>query len=142
MKKAEKGLTEMEQTVMRILWETGRDMTNMEIAGYLEEDKVSAASVAQVMKRLLAKGVVAVREHILVSNVYARTFYPCITREQFVMEELVRLRESAFLDKRKGVLGLVAGLLDTEDGKALKEEELDELDAFLERKRRELKKER
>lgn len=83
MRKPDKGLTPMEQEVMKVLWESQHELTNSEIAESMKDQKVSVASVAQTMKRLLEKGAVCVGDHVLVSNVYARTFHPCITRKEF-----------------------------------------------------------
>lgn len=90
------------------------------------------------MKILLAKGFVVVKNYVLINKVYARTFSPCITREQFVMEELERICESTFFDNRKGTMGLMTGLLDMKAGKSLQEKDLEELRLFLDRKRAEL----
>lgn len=142
MKKAVKGLTELEQEVMKVLWDNERPMTNSEIAECLKEQGISVASVAQAMKRLLAKEVVKVGEHILVSNVYARTFCPCMTRDEFVREELARLRDSAFFSRKKGIKGMVVGLLQSDSDGELDEQDLEELEKFLEARKAELKKER
>lgn len=142
MKKAVKGLTELEQEVMKVLWDNERGMTNSEIADCLKDEGISAASVAQVMKRLLAKEAVKVGEHILVSNVYARTFCPCISREEFIREELERLSSSAFFSKKKGIKGMVVGLLQSDSEGELNEEDIEELEKFLEAKKAVLKKER
>nr|WP_294526062.1 BlaI/MecI/CopY family transcriptional regulator [uncultured Blautia sp.] len=102
MRKPDKGLTPMEQEVMKVLWESQHELTNSEIAEYMKDQKVSVASVAQTMKRLLEKGAVCVGDHVLVSNVYARTFRPCMSRREFVLEELIRLRDSAYRDQATG----------------------------------------
>ena len=91
MRKPDKGLTPMEQEVMKVLWESQHELTN------------SVASVAQTMKRLLEKGAVCVGDHVLVSNVYARTFHPCITRKEFVRQELIRLCDTAYRDQIVGM---------------------------------------
>lgn len=48
----------MEQEVMKVLWESQHELTNSEIAESMKDQKVSVASVAQTMKRLLEKGAV------------------------------------------------------------------------------------
>ena len=53
MRKPDKGLTPMEQEVMKVLWESQHELTNSEIAENMKDQKVSVASVAQTMKRLL-----------------------------------------------------------------------------------------
>lgn len=67
MRKPDKGLTPMEQEVMKVLWESQHELTNSEIAESMKDQKVSVASVAQTMKRLLEKGAVCVGDHVLVS---------------------------------------------------------------------------
>lgn len=37
------------------------------------------------------------------SNVYARTFHPCITRKEFVRQELIRLCDTAYRDQIVGM---------------------------------------
>lgn len=103
MRKPDKGLTPMEQEVMKVLWESQHELTNSEIAESMKDQKVSVASVAQTMKRLLEKGAVCVGNHVLVSNVYARTFHPCITRKEFVRQELIRLCDTAYRDQIVGM---------------------------------------
>ena len=55
----------MEQEVMKVLWESQHELTNSEIAESMKDQKVSVASVAQTMKRLLEKGAVCVGDHVL-----------------------------------------------------------------------------
>ena len=47
MRKPDKGLTPMEQEVMKVLWESQHELTNSEIAESMKDQKVSVASVAQ-----------------------------------------------------------------------------------------------
>ena len=94
MRKPDKGLTPMEQEVMKVLWESQHELTNSEIAESMKD---------QTMKRLLEKGAVCVGDHVLVSNVYARTFHPCITRKEFVRQELIRLCDTAYRDQIVGM---------------------------------------
>ena len=137
MRKPDKGLTPMEQEVMKILWEQQRDMTNSEIAECMQEQKVSVASVAQTMKRLLDKGAVCVGNHVLVSNVYARTFRACMSRNTFLSQELARIRDCAYRGTREGLKGMMAALLE-DNGESLGKEDLEELELFLREKIAEL----
>ena len=91
MRKPDKGLTPMEQEVMKVLWESQHELTNSEIAESMKNQKVSVASVAQTMKRLLEKGAVCV------------TFHPCITRKEFVRQELIRLCDTAYRNQIVGM---------------------------------------
>lgn len=138
MKKAEKGLTALEQDIMKILWEKERGMTNNEIADCMKDQKISSASVAQAMKRLLNKGVVKVDEHVLVSNVYARMFSPCLTRDEYLREELGRLERTAFGGKKHGLKNLVISLIDSDDGCKLSKRDIEDLERFLKQKKTEL----
>lgn len=142
MKKAEKGLTSIEQSIMKVLWNNEKAMTNAQIAECLKSERISVASVAQAMKRLITKGAVKVEDYILVSNVYARTFLPCITREQFIKEELDRVSEAAFFNPKKGGIGLFAYLLQSDNGEVFDGEDLKELDNFLEEKKKKMRDEK
>lgn len=142
MKKSEKGLTTLEQEVMKVLWDHDKDMTNSEIAACLKEQGISIASVAQVIKRLLEKGAVIVTNHVLVSNVYARSFRPSISRDQFIAEELERLRQSAFFNRKKGVKRMFVSLLQSDDGAGLDAKDIEELERLLAAKKAQFKKDK
>lgn len=61
---------------MGVLWNHDRSLTIQEIANGIKDEKISVASVTQAIKRMVSKKAITVSDHILVSNVYARTFIP------------------------------------------------------------------
>ena len=118
-------LTDLEVKIMRVLWEHEQSLTIQEITQYMKEDGISVASVTQAIKHLTKKKAVAVSEHVLVSNVYARTFITCFTQEEFLASEVARMQRSIFGAKKLGfggVRAVMASLLEN-DGEKLGEEE-------------------
>ncbi len=130
-------LTNVELKIMGVLWEKDAPVTIQEISAALKAEKLSPASVTQAMNRLVAKGGAAVHEHVLVSNVYARTFRPCFDRETYLGAELSRLQKSVWGSGKRNVTALVAALLEDDGEEAMTEEEVEELERLIrERKRR------
>lgn len=126
-------LTELEIVIMETIWDNNRSMTIQEISDCLKERKVSVASVSQVMRRLLKKKAVVVSEHILVSNVYARTFQACISREQFVS---ARIRE---LESNMSSVGMAAAILKyASEDERVERKEIEELQKLIEEKKRKI----
>lgn len=124
-------LTELEMLIMGALWDNEKDMTIQEIAENLKEHHLSPASVTQAINRMVKKAAVEVSDHIPVSNVYARTFHPCISREAFAGAEIRRLEKKIAPKKRLSVNGLMAALLQNDTGKPVSRQELDELQALI-----------
>ncbi len=50
--KGKNRLTDLELVIMRVLWEHDGALTIQEISNFLKEEKISVASVTQVMSRL------------------------------------------------------------------------------------------
>lgn len=120
-------LTDLEISIMKVLWEHGMELTIQEIANHLSERKLSVASITQAMKHLVTKEAVVVKQHVLVSNVYARTFIPCFDREEFLAAEFKRLQKSVFGKKKINLIGIVAALLDSESDMEMSAKELKKL---------------
>ena len=72
---------------MKILWEHEDGMTIQEIVQYQEQNQLSTASTAQIVKHLLKKEAVRVNGFVPAANVYARKFVPCFSREEFAAAE-------------------------------------------------------
>lgn len=136
-------MTELELGVLKVLWDSEGSLTINEIANCMTElgNATSVGSVAQVMKKLLEKTAVKVDEHRLVSNVYARTFLPVMTREDYMGEEIRRLQSTLSVNKRVSTMGLFQSLLQNSGDGLLNEKDVDELELFLKHYRRECGKE-
>lgn len=141
MRKPTEGLTTLEEEVMKILWDNNADMTISEIATCLKEKRISQGSVAQVIKRLLDKKMVTVNEHVLVSNVYARTFTPCIKREEYIMQALMRLNVVSPKSCIKP-LSIVASLLESNLSDDLSEDDINVLETIIRNKKERLQNKR
>lgn len=124
-------LTDLEITLMKVLWEHDTNLTIQEIANSLSEKKISVASVTQAMKHLTAKKAVMVGEHVLVSNVYARTFFPCFSREEFLAAEFRRMQKSIFGAKKVNTISIIATLLNIENGVDIKQEDAKKLQEMI-----------
>lgn len=139
-KKGTERLTDLEVQVMKVLWDSERAMTNSEIAEELkEETDLSVASVAQLVKRLLQKDVLEVGEHVPVANVYARTFRPKLTREEFIAGELLHIQKATSADKKKGLRGIFAALFMVEKENGVNRQELEAIEHFIQKKKEEMK---
>ena len=139
-KKCAERLTDLEVQIMKVLWDSERAMTNSEIAEELkEETDLSLASVAQLVKRLLQKGVLEVCEHVPVANVYARTFRPKLTREEFIAGELRYIQKATSSDQKKGLKGIFAALFMVEKENGVNRQDLESFEHFIQKKKEEMK---
>lgn len=132
-------LTDLEIKIMKVLWDKERCLTIQEIADYLNEDKISVASVSQVIKHLISKKAIQVKEYVLVSNVYARTFYPCFSPDDYFVAELTRMKKSMFGRKKLDALGIIAALLSNSDEHTIDKKELLELQKIIDLKKEQMK---
>lgn len=135
-------LTELEIKIMRVLWECEHHLTIQEIGSHLEKTGISTASVAQSVKHLIKKKAVAVCEHVPVANVYARTFSPCFSREEFLVKEIDRLQRNVLGMKKLSLGGITAALLNSDAGKKISVEEIEELQQIIEARKEQLKREK
>ena len=92
-------LTDLEMKIMRVLWENAEPLTIQGLTELLSKEKLSVQSVTQSIKHLVVKGAVQVCGHVLVSNVYARTFSACFGQEEYMATEIRRLSNSIFSKK-------------------------------------------
>lgn len=120
-------LTDLEIKIMKVLWEKERNLTAQEIAGYLEREKISTASVTQSIKHLIKKKAVMVSNHVLVASVYAREFSPCFSKEEFLVKEIERLQKSVMGKKKVDSFGFAAALLSNEKEENVKVDEVEKL---------------
>lgn len=134
-------LTELEIKIMRVLWESEHHLTIQEIGKQLEKTGISIASVAQSVKHLIKKKAVIVCEHVPVANVYARTFSPAFSQEEFLAKEIDRLQRSVLGVKKLSLGGITAALLKSDAGKRISVEEIEEFQQIMEARKEQLKRE-
>lgn len=132
-------LTDLETIIMKVLWEHDKGLTIQEITACIQEKKISAASVAQAVKHMLAKEAIAVGKHVPVANVYARTFSPCFNQKDFLASEFHRMQEAVF-GKRCHTAGIAAAFVGSESAKNIDAEEMDELQKVIDEKKKQMKK--
>lgn len=106
-------LSDREQSVMSVLWESGQDLTNNEIAELVTAGgtAMSVPSVSQVTKKLLARDLIRVKNLKQTGTVYARTFEPVIRKEVYLQAELERIRKVMSPDSFQGTAGIFRMLL-------------------------------
>ncbi len=118
-------LSKAQRLVMEILWEKG-EAKNADILEALKDTKDwSRQTVKTYLIQLTQKGMVAVKPSGSRSYIY----YPIIDKEQFLADEASIYLENNF----NGLSHLVAGLVKREK---VSEEELDELEAFIQQYRK------
>ena len=131
-------LTDLEIKIMRVLWESDNALTIQEIVKCLPEEKLSDASVRQAMKHLVNKKAVQVRESILVSTVYARTFEPCYTQEEYMAAEIERLQSVMFEKRKPNTFSIMAAILHNSDERELDATQIDELQKVIDKKKKKI----
>lgn len=89
------GLTGREAQVMEILWDSDKDLTITEISELSDSPKLTVPCIAQVMPRLLNKGLVRVERFIQANTKYARSFVADISRQDYAESELQKLFRKA-----------------------------------------------
>ena len=130
-------LTDAEVAVMKILWEHEDGMTIQEIVQYQEQNQLSTASTAQIVKHLLKKEAVRVNGFVPAANVYARKFVPCFSREEFGAAEIQRVQQRIFDNGKLQTLGIAAAFLGNMRKKKLSGEEIEELKKLVDKKTQE-----
>ena len=131
-------LTDLEIKIMRVLWENSDSLTIQEIANRMIEEKISVQSITQAIKHLVSKKAVQVSKHVLVSNVYARTFCPCFSQEQYLSGEIKRLQKSIFCKNPPNTISIIATLLQNSDDIAMDKNSIEELQKIIDDKKKEL----
>ena len=135
-------LTEVELTIMKVLWDSEKGMTVQEIAEVLKKEKISNASISQAIRNMLKKGAVEVSEFVLVSNVYARCFKTCFGQKEYLAAEFCRLQKNVFGNKSKHTAGITAAFLGTAKKSDICEAEIEELQKIVNEKKEMLEKEK
>ena len=133
-------LTDLEIKIMRVLWESSDSLTIQEIADRMIEEKISVQSITQAIKHLVSKKAVQVSQHVLVSNVYARTFCPCFSQEQYLSGEIKRLQKSIFCKNPPNTISIIATLLQNSDDIAMDKNSIEELQKIIDDRKKQLEK--
>lgn len=122
-----KRLPDSELELMMIIWDAGRPVTRTEIEEELPLDrKLSATAILSFLSRLEEKGFVRVRKEGR-SNVYE----PLVRKEEYLRKESRSIWKRLY---QNSVANFMAALGQGDD---LTEQDLDELQEFLDRKRKE-----
>lgn len=133
-------LTDLEIKIMKVLWENDKTLTIQEIATFLEEEKISTASVTQSIKHLIKKKAVMVSNHVLVSSVYAREFSTCFTKEEYLVNEIARLQKTIMGKKKPSSFGFAAALLSNNKKEKVELNQVEKLQRHIDYSLEELKK--
>ena len=78
---------------------------------------------------------------MLVSNVYARTFLPCFSPDDYFVAELTRMKKSMFGRKKLDTIGIIAALLSNSDEHTIDKKELLKLQKIIDLKKEQMKRE-
>lgn len=131
-------LTDLEIKIMNVLWAHDEAMTIQEITDGLEDKKISMPSVKQSIRRMLKKKSVMVCESVLVATVYARTFRPCFTHEEFLAAEYTRLQNSVYGGRGKNPISTVAALMYNYEESDITAEDIKQLYIYIDEKKKQI----
>lgn len=121
-----KRLPDSELELMMIIWELNKPVTRTEIEEHLNEERnISATTILSFLSRLQEKGFLSV-EKVGKSNIYKAL----IDKEIYIQKESKNILQRLYQNSAKHFLAALY------DGDGLSEEELDELKAFIDEKRK------
>ena len=78
-------MTNSEEQVMRLLWQSNRPLTCIEIVKLSKDKTWKDSYVHSIIKSLMKKGIVEIGSFELVSRSYARKFVPKISYDEYVL---------------------------------------------------------
>lgn len=127
-------LNKNELDIMYVLWESKKPLTATEIVE--SKEGLTTPTVQRLLKKLLANDYVEVAEIVQVGKVLARTYKPKKSMEEYLKEEVNHFFP---ISKNKAILskGIVASFF-SGNNKQEDEQILSELEAFIERKKRDI----
>lgn len=133
-------LSDREQLIMSVLWDSKQDLTNNEISELVAErgTVMSIPSVSQVTKKLLDRKVIGVKDFKQTGTVYARTFVPLVSKEVYLQSELERIQKVMSSDRILGTAGIFQMLLGQAERKKMTKEEKEKLREILDAAKEEL----
>lgn len=118
-----KRLTELELIIMKILWDSDKELTSQEIADESQKNgfTYTLASINQVIPRLLEKEMIEMKALKVAKTKYVRSFLPTISREEYASIELQRLWGDSSSKRISGLKGMIHTFLDNDptEGKEL-----------------------
>ncbi|MCM1183035.1 MAG: BlaI/MecI/CopY family transcriptional regulator [Roseburia sp.] len=83
-------LTEREQAVMDLLWRSEEALTSVDIGERLHDVVENATYVHRAINKLLMVGLIKECGSIRYRTQYARRFIPCMTREEYAAQCLIK----------------------------------------------------
>lgn len=127
-------LTDLEVEIMAVFWNQEKELTIQDIAMDIQNKKVSVGSITQAVQHLLKKNALKVYSVVLVSNVYARTFLPMFTRDEYLGYEFYRMQKSIF-GGTGSPFAIAAALMQDRGNGHVSGKEVDRLDTYIDEKR-------
>lgn len=123
-------LSKREQSVMDLLWDEGEALTSVDILEALHDVMLNTTYVHRTINSLLEAGLIQECGSVRYRTQYARKFVPCMTREEYAAQYLVKH------GIRKKSLGRIAMALFKEtqgDKNAYTDEMIEELQEIIDR---------
>lgn len=93
--KSNKQLYEKEEMIMELLWQEKEPLTSGEMFRHFEAKGWNEHNVYRAINSLLDKDLIRVCGQQLCRSLYARKFEPTITKEEYVVHVLCRIKQSA-----------------------------------------------
>lgn len=87
-------LSEKEELVMELLWMKNEPLTSVEIFQHFETQGWNEMSVYRAVNSLLEKNLLCVCGKELYRSQYARKFEPVLTKEEYIVHVLCRIKKS------------------------------------------------
>ena len=132
MKKSTNRLTESEQQVLDLLWDRDEPLTSSEIVDFCEGRTWKESYIHILINSLLKKKMIEVAGFKKTTKNYARTFKPCMTREEY---SILQIKQNQKISSRT-LSHLFSAMLEEETDASV----LDDLSKMLEEKKKSLKK--
>lgn len=132
-KKTRDGLTISELSILQLLWKEERALSRPEILEKLPSLDFTPASIHAVLNSMIDKGVLEVEGLVRCGKIYGRTYRPTMAQEEYAAAQIVKLTPN--LTQHKRIISVFAALVNY---KGIDSETIDELEAMLEEKRKEL----
>ena len=111
-------LTSAEREVLEFLWDYGSPLTSARIVELCTDRHWKDSYIHLIIQSLLKKEAITIVGFIPSGKNYARTFSPTMTREEFVLEEILR----EYPEGEEMIPGLIGHLLDrVSDSRILEE---------------------
>lgn len=113
-----------ELEILKIFWEEHEPLTAKQI-NERNEDLVMS-TIQSVLKKLMSKNLIKVNDIVYSGTVLTRNYLPCITEEEFILDQYSNLSVSK----------LVSFFLGNSEGKSV-QKEINEIEQLIEKRKRE-----